>query len=445
MSLRTKGWSRPSAAVKQLLIIYVCISSIAVTPSVGFSAQEESGFRFGFRERLRQTYLKNAFDLDGEGPDDWNFLRVRSQLWGSWRHAEGFKIYAQINNEHRHWLKSTRGYEDEDFEIDELIFENLYVSAERIAGSPFSIIAGRQNIRYGEGFLMMDGGPLDGSRTIYFNALRLKAEMDKRSLEFHILSNPSRDRYLPVVNCLHKNLVDRDETGAGIYYIDNSLEKKQIEGYYFYKSEEKTGGVRDDIHTFGSRLSGKYGDGGAYAAEFALQLGDMSGEDRMAMGGYAHSQYNLPFFMNPYVGAGLIYLSGDDPDTDKFEGWNPIYSRWPKWSELYIYTMASLGRGIAYWENLASADINLGLKPMDNLKIDTSLYYMTAPITESSNTSPVIEGGERRGLLSKLKISWNYTDYLSGHLLWERFYPGNYYIEEADQADFLRCELYFKY
>jgi len=436
MSVRTKGLRHPSAAVKQLLIIYVCISAIAVTPSIVFSAQDESGFRFGFRERLRQTYLKNAFDLDGTGSDDWNFIRVRSHLWGSWSNAEGLKIYAQINNEHRHWFKSTRGYENEEFEIDEVILENLYISADRIAGSPFSIKVGRQNIRYGEGFLMMDGGPLDGSRTIYFNALKLKAELDRRSLEFHILSNPARDRYLPVVNCLHNDLVDSDETGAGIYYIDNSLENEKIEGYYFYKSEERTGGEKDDIHTFGSRLSGNYGDRGTYAAEFALQLGGRAGEERMAMGGYAHSQYNLPFFMNPYVGAGLTYLSGDDPDTDRFEGWNPLYSRWPKWSELYIYTMASLGRGVAYWENLASADFNLGLNPMDNIKIDASLFYMTAPETT---------GGSRRGLLSKFKISWNYTDYLSGHLTWERLYPGNYYFEDADNADFLRCQLYFKY
>ena len=430
-------------------IILLCVFSAAAFLSIPATAESGNyGFSFGFRERLRQTYIKNGFDLNDEGADDWNFVRVRSQLWGKWNHRAGWEVYAQINNEHRHWFKSTRGYEDRDFEIDELVFENLYISAERIAGSPVSIKAGRQNIMYGEGFLMMDGGPLDGSRTIYFNALRLKAEMEKRFLEFHILYDPAWDRYLPVVNSLQKRLIEREERGAGLYLVDNSLENKKIEGYYFFKSEERDQGGRDDIHTVGARLSGSYSEGGRYAGELAYQFGDMMGEDRGAIGGYIHSEYRFAALMKPQLGLGLIYLSGDNPDTPEFEGWNPLYSRWPKWSDLYIYTMASLGRGVAYWENLASVDISLSLKPNENIGVDASLYYMTAPeepVIDSGDPSPAVVGGSERGLLSILKFSWDYTDYLSGHLLWERFYPGNYYFDDADPADFLRCQIYFRY
>ncbi|MBD3179456.1 MAG: hypothetical protein GF417_07495, partial [Candidatus Latescibacteria bacterium] len=408
----------------------------------------EEGFRFGFRERLRQSYIRNGFDLNEEGADHWNYIRVRSQLWGRWNHSSGWGIHAQINNEHRHWFKSTRGYEDEDFEIDELVFETLYISADRIAGSPFSLKVGRQNIRYGEGFLMMDGSPLDGSRTIYFNALRLSADLGERAVEFHIFSDPYWDRYLPVLNSQHKNLIERDEAGGGLYYIDESFDNLKIEGYYFYKAEERDDDIRDDIHTAGGRISGEYGGAGNYAAEFALQFGDMMEADRMAMGGYAHTGYSFPVFLEPRLGAGIIYLSGDDPETGKFEGWNPLYSRWPKWSDLYIYTLASLGRGVAYWENLASADINLAIKPSGSTSLKASLFYMTAPEKppiDNPHLSPVVTGGSDRGLLSILKFSWSYSEYLSGHLLWERFYPGNYYFEDADPADFLRCQFYFKY
>ncbi len=36
-------------------------------------------------------------------------------------------------------------------------------------------------------------------------------------------------------------------------------------------------------------------------------------------------------------------MSGDDPSTDDNEGWDPLFSRWPKWSELYIYSLATEG------------------------------------------------------------------------------------------------------
>jgi hypothetical protein len=368
---------------------------------------------------------------------------VRSQLWGAWKPAENLKLYARVCNEHRHWFKSTKGLEDEDFEIDELILENLYIAVDRIWGSNISIKAGRQNIMYGEGFLMMDGGPLDGSRTGYFNALRLKAEMGKRYLEFHFISDPSWDKYLPVLNCQYKGLIEKNERGAGIFYTDNSLTKKRIEGYYFYKSEEYTKSDNNNIHTAGGRISGEYSSGGSYAAEFALQLGDNFNHNRTGMGGYAHTSYRFSTYLNPALSAGLIYLSGDNPKTKEYEGWNPLYSRWPKWSDLYIYSLASFERGVAYWENLMAVNIKLSIKPADNIDVDASLYYMKAP--QKNLPSPTLGTGNNRGLLSNIKLKWNYTDYLSGHLTWEHFIPGDYYLDGADPADFLRCEFSFKY
>ena len=430
-----------------ILILNVIVSGVITAQFSDALASENSTFQYGFKERVRQTYLKNAFDLEDNKADDTNFIRVRSQLWGEWEPVEGWKLYTQVCNEHRHWFKSTKGYEDEDFKIDELILENLYIAIDRIGGSILSIKVGRQNIMYGESFLMMDGGPLDGSRTGYFNALRLKAETGKKYLEFHLVSDPTWDKYMPVLNSQHKNLIENDEKGAGVYYVDNSLTKKRIEGYYFYKCENYPENGKNNIHTTGARLSGEYSHDGSYAAEFALQLGDRFNHNRIGMGGYAHASYGFSTYLNPAISAGLIYLSGDNPKTDEYEGWNPLYSRWPKWSSLYIYPLASFERGVAYWENLIAVNIKLSVNPIDNVNIDASLYYMKAPEnSEKGLSSPIILGtGDERGLLSILKLKWAYTDYLSGHLLWEHFIPGDYYLDGVNPADFLRCELSFKY
>jgi hypothetical protein len=416
-------------------------------------AEEDSTFKWGFRERVRQAYLLNGFDFSDDIDADRSYIRVRTQLWGSWVPAEGWKVHAGLNNEHRHWFKSEKGLQDEDFEIDELVVENFYLSADRIGGSPFSIVAGRQDIAYGEGFLMMDGGPLDGSRTRYFDAVRVKAENGPRSIEVHFLADTYWDKHMPVINPLYKKLIEYDETGAGLYYIDESMEGKKLEGYYFYKNEKDEDDLipESDIHTFGSRLTGKYGSHLDYVAELAYQAGDRGEAARRAFGGIASATWSFESRMDPSVKAGFVYLSGDDPSTEDFEGWNPLYSRFPKWSDLYLYTLAATERGAAYWENLIIYHLNLVIKPVSDITVETTFFLLMAPQGDLASApglltpDPVFGHGDARGLLSKVKLSWRLKKYLSGHLLWERFDPGDYYFDGADTAHFLRCELMFDY
>ncbi|MBN2184731.1 MAG: alginate export family protein [Candidatus Krumholzibacteriota bacterium] len=441
-----------SAAVKVILLVSAALCVYG--PLAGSSiAGETDTFKWGFDERIRQTYIENGFDLWDDASDDWNFIRVRTRLWCQWKPAGGVILDAGLNNEHRHWFKSTRGYEDDDFEINELVFEKLCLSINDILGYPVSIIAGRQNIMYGEGFLFMDGGPLDGSRTGYFNAVRMRVEKDKRSFELHLLSDPSWDKYLPTLNCQRQPLIEYDETGAGIYYTDQSLEKHKIEGYYFYKNEKDEDGLvpESDIHTIGGRLSGKTGGCFSYASEWAFQLGGYGNADRKGFGGYLHGTFLSDSRMNPSLTVGVIYLSGDDPETEDYEGWDPLYSRWPKWSELYIYTLATTGKGVAYWENLFAPNIKLTLKPLEDMTAEASLYYMNSPEDPPADgrdlpgLGPVFGEGRVRGFLSAVKISYKMNKNISGHLLWERFDPGDYYNEGTDTANFLRWELFYNF
>ncbi len=435
-----------AVSVVSAILAAACIVSVLADESF---AEEASGFKWGFDERVRQTYIENGFDLWDDNPDDWHFIRVRTRLWCEYTPSGRIKLYTGLNNEHRHWFKSTRGYEDEDFEINELIFEKLYISIDDIFGYPLSITAGRQNIMYGEGFLFMDGGPIDGSRTAYFNAVRVKIEAEDRSLELHFLSDPSWDRYLPTLNCQRQPLIEYDETGAGIYYTDSSVEKHKFEGYYFYKNEKDEDDLtpESDIHTIGGRASGEAGASFRYATEWAFQLGDLGSADRRGFGGYLHGTYMLGSAMKPSVTAGFIYLSGDDPETGAYEGWDPLYSRWPKWSELYIYTLASTGRGVAYWENLVAPYMRLALRPSEKISAEASLYYMGSAESEHPHIvwAPGFGDGKRRGLLSAVKVAYRMNKNLSGHLLWERFDPGDYYGDDADAANFLRWELFYTF
>lgn len=424
--------------------------ALIVLVSGGIRAEDKprSAFDWGFRLRLRQEYGANLSDFSNAIADDNNYLRVRPQLWGSWAPAAQWKLYAMLNNEHRHWYKSNKGLENRKFEINELIFENLYIEGMKIGGSPFGFTVGRQNLFYGEGFICWDGGPLDGSRTAYFNALLLTASFDKRRLEAHFISDPEKDRYLPIVNDQKQPLIEWDETGAGLYYTDESLDGRKLEAYYFYKNEKDKDGVypESDIHTIGARVSGKGFERFTFAVEGAVQAGDRGAQKRFGYGGYLCGKYALPIERVPIsLSAGSFYLSGDDPASkDTYEGWDPVYSRWPKWSELYIYSLAR-ERGAAYWENFASLWFGLEIKPLDRIAFEERIYPMWAPELASAPRAQLFGTGSYRGTLSIMKLSGTLNAYLSAYVLWEALLPGDYYFSGSDTAHFLRWEIMFKY
>ena len=415
---------------------------------------EEATFEWGFRERLRETWIRNGFDLENDVVDDLHFLRVRTQLWGRWRPAEGWELYAMLNNEHRHWLKPDRDFEFGE-DLHELIFENLYVRISEIGGRPLDVTLGRQNIMLGEGFLFLDGGTLDGSRTAYMNALRVGiGDPAKRRLELHVISNPETDEYLPVVNDRDQGLTEWDESGANLYYTDRASGRVGFDLYYAFKREKDDDGIFPEttLHTVGGRAFAGGTGRLRFAAEGALQFGERGSVDRSGMGGYIHGTYAPVSRVSPALTAGLIYLSGDDPRTADYEGWDPLYSRWPKWSELYIYTLAG-ENGVAYWNNLVAPYLQLSMRPEKRIELIGEAYLMYAPqeapiVYAPGDQLPVDgtdAGTQERGLLTRVWLKWRATDYMTGHLLWERFAPGTYYDTDADTAHFLRWEFIFTY
>jgi hypothetical protein len=59
---------------------------------------------------------------------------------------------------------------------------------------------------YGEGFLIFDGTPGDGSRTFFFNAIRARWFIPKNhTLDFVFISNPKTERYFPIIHPSYKD------------------------------------------------------------------------------------------------------------------------------------------------------------------------------------------------------------------------------------------------
>jgi hypothetical protein len=411
-------------------------------PEAAAGGDAAETFDWGFKVRVRQEYLDNAFDYDADRDDRNNWIRVRSQLHCSFTPVAGVKLFARINNEHKHWLNPER-----DFEIDELVFESLYLELSDIGGSPVTLIVGRQNLMYGEGFVLMDGSPLDGSRTAYMNAALARVRLENRVIDIFGISNPHYDKYLPVVNSLRRPLIEWDEAAVGVYYTDTSIEPAKIEGYFIYKQEDELGSEKPEVKvsTVGARISGSPAAVLKYAAEGAYQFGTRGNRDSRAFGGYAYGTFMPELALEPALTLGYIYLSGDE-GTGAYGGWNPLFSRWPKWSELYIYSQV-IESYVAYWSNLSAPYIRIAVNATKDVKLRGTVYHFGAVHNERRMfaASDPFWTGTNRGLLTEVKCTFKLSEFFSGHLLYEAMNPGDFYKDGSGTAHFLRWEFSVAY
>ena len=83
---------------------------------------------------------------------------------------------------------------DTDFDWDELILDRGFWSW-RFAGEA-SLSLGRQDIIWPGGFLMLEGHPYDGSRSIYHDALRLRAQPGGWRTDLALIHN---EKYDPLI------------------------------------------------------------------------------------------------------------------------------------------------------------------------------------------------------------------------------------------------------
>ncbi|MCP5103409.1 MAG: alginate export family protein, partial [bacterium] len=307
---------------------YVLIAAVIVLMLSGgiLNAEKEkstSKFKISFSERFRFVGWDNAVNLDGDAGDGFAFTRHRTSLMGQWFPNQDMEFAVKLTNEFREYLAP----KNRDFTIHEIIFDQLYLKWKNVGTLPLTLTVGRQNIILGEGFVVMDGHPLDGSRSIYFNALRADYRFGKKHrLTAFFMYQPVTDNILPVINSKDAPLIEKPEQGLGLYY-SGSFNKTRLEAYLIRKDVDGTDDrpVESGINTLGARVIFPLVSQLSLTVEGAYQFGSYGDFDRAAMGGYFHLDYkvgeNVPLLKK--VTFGGIYLSGDDPATEKVEGWDP--------------------------------------------------------------------------------------------------------------------------
>jgi len=453
-------------------IIVFAASVLLLIPSL--SALAGVNVKWGTYLRLRNEYWKNWFNMSKNAKTigshtlgNREFFRIKASIWGKFGFgdfmpngmdiAEGTSLFVKMTDEFRPYVyPSHRG------DIGETVFDNLYLDAKNIFGLPIDARIGRQNFlfTYGEGFLIMDGTPQDGSRTYYFNAAKFTWHInDKNSLDFVYMKQNRTDDMLPIINemdAIHitdgqTTINDSNETGYVLYLKSRAIKNTYLEGYYIFKDEPRHSatsaleGQNSHIHTIGSYVRYKF-DPYTLRGQFATQFGDYGSNDREGYGGYLFlDRVFKDAKWSPKASIGYLYLSGDDQSTNKNEGWDPLFSRWPWMSELYVLTnITETGTGPGYWTNLNMLRMELALKPTKKSKLRFWYNVLGANETVSAST---FSGSEKdRGNLYQARFDYKFTKNIAGYILAEYFVPGDFYApSNRDEAMFLRTELTFKF
>jgi len=443
----------------RLKVSAILLSSFFIV-NMATNAAAETKMTWGPYLRVRYEYWKNWRDMDNGQLDNRNYFRIKSSLWGQADFDDKYSLFCKLTNENKSYTyfgpasSKSSGKNEKNFryDVNEVVFDNLYADFKKVLDAPVDIRLGRQDLTgYGEGFLIADGTPGDGSRTFYFNAMKASWTVtDKNTLDMIYINDPKDDTFLPIMNedKSPQNLNTTDEEGYVAYLRNKSIQNLALDGYYIYKREGYDGGTgyqaeKSIINTIGSFA--KYDlSSWTFKGQFAFQTGNYGTKDREAFGGYGFIEKNFnDLKWSPQLRGGTIYLSGNKPDSDKNEGWDPLFSRYPWFSELYNLSMSAETGILAYWTNLTNYRAEFSFKPTAKAKMSINYNFLLA--NEDVDSSAILSGdGKVRGQLPQAKIEYAFTKRMSAYVLAEYLIPGNFY-KDQDPAMFVRAEFQVKF
>jgi hypothetical protein len=172
---------------------------------------QQSGDIPSLEQRVRNENWNNILDYSGSSNDQRNQIRYRTRFWLKTPLTSNIEVAVGLNQETNQIINGQNHF-------DEVDFETAYVQVNRLFSNRLSLRVGRQNLMRGEGFILLEGNPWDGSRTIYHNAAVLSYASKKGTLDFIGIYDPSYDRFLPRFHDQHRLLQEWTESALGSYY-----------------------------------------------------------------------------------------------------------------------------------------------------------------------------------------------------------------------------------
>ena len=421
--------------------------------------------------RVRNEYFNNLLTLNPNKPlHEQDYFRFRARVWTTITPVNDLSFVTRLTTEPREWVEAA-GYSPYKtrlgVDMTEGIFDALNVQWKNILQQPATVTVGRQDIFLGDGWLVGEGTPYDGSWTTYLDSARLTYELKDQHTVFEaigIIQDGYDDGWLPTINNQNRIETEQNEKGAIFSIANTSWRAANTTGYFIYKHDDRLNGINGkygdnaDIYTVGGRLAGLLGEHWKYTAEGAYQFGRkqdtnvkfpvMSSDYRTldAFGFNGKLTWLAKDKLNNQLNLSFEFLSGDNPGSGNDEMFDVLWGRWPRWSEIGLYSYAAETR-IGQEANLIRVGPGWSTTPMKNLDFSAAYYALFAPESMPTReaSSTLFQGNDNfRGHFVQTVLKYKFNAHVSGHLWGECLFPGNYYVNQ-DPVPFLRAEVAFTF
>ncbi len=477
-------------------------ASPGATPPPELSATEQtihdlknpvSWLNWGADLRIRNEYFNNALSLGSSIPHspfndvhEQDYFRFRGRLWASITPIEDLSFNARLAAEPREFMKPSTM--DTYFEKDGMqwrygIIDDLNVQWKQPLNLPATLTVGRQDIFLGDGWLVGDGTPEDGSFTYFLDSARFTYNLEDQKTTIDaigIVQYARPDAWLPTIgpsttqgeNPNAYLLTDQNEKGAILWIANKSLPAANLDAFFIYKHDTAINDFpasiftdNADIYTLGGCVSGLVKDHLSYSAEGAYQFGrkeyvynlppgapppaaaDGQFHDLSAFGVNSKVSYLCKDELNDQFTLSFEFLSGDNPNTGTDEMFDVLWGRWPRWSEMYnIYSYVNETR-VGQTANLIRFGPTWSLTPIKDMQFSASYFALFADqkVPTQATLSPAFsDSGTFRGHYLQAVLKYKFSQHLSGHLWSEFLFPGDYYASKQ-MMTFLRAEVMFTF
>jgi hypothetical protein len=450
-------------------------------------------FSWGADMRVRNEYFNNALSL-GSGPSsgpfapvhEQDYFRFRGRVWASFFPTNDLTVNVRLAAEPREFMKDSTMdtyFDKSGMQWRYGIIDALNVQWKEPLDLPATVTVGRQDINLGDNWLFGDGTPEDGSFTSFLDSARVTVDLKEQHTTIDaigIVQYARPDAWLPTIgpsttqggNPNAYLLTDQNEKGAVLYIANKSLPAANLDAFFIYKHDSAINDApasifsdNADIYTFGGRVSGLVAEHWDYSAEGAYQFGrkqyqyNMPGgapapaaadgqfHDIDAFGVNSKISYLFKDEMNDQLSMVFEFLSGDNPKTGNDEMFDVLWGRWPQWSEMYnIYSYVNETR-VGQTANLIRFGPTWSVDPIKNMNFSLSYNALFADQdvpTQATVPSDFTGTGNFRGHYLQSIIKYKFTKHLSGLLLGECLFPGDFYTSR-DVMDFFRVELMYTF
>jgi hypothetical protein len=434
--------------------------------------------------RVRNEYFNNALSLGNPSPSSLNAqdaLRLRGRVWATATVLTNVSINARLSAEPRDFFDPSypatfRNREGMEWRYGILDVANLKLA--NLFDQPLTVTLGRQDVmdilNMRNGWLVFDGTPgdgswaffLDGARAVY-DAKAIKTKFDVSYVSMHaypgevIPTIGNSSSFTPAGAYTGYLLTEQDEQGAILSVGNNSIENVTLGGFFIYKNDTRVQGVPNgdnaSIYTVGGSINGTPSKHWQYWVEGAYQCG--SKEDATvntpqaergwrpisAFGANARLTYLFNDRWNNQLSIVGEFLSGDDPaTTGTDEMFDLLWGRWPRWSELYIYSYPAETSGkIAQINNVGRFGPMWTFSPTKGMTFSamyTPLFAPQSVPTRATTPGVFSMDGNFRGHYLQTILKHQFSKHVAAHLWGEFVWMGDYY-RQHDLMTFLRAEV----